>query len=134
MIFLRCPGLSKDKYCCFWALWTHPKIPKSCKLCFWAFIIMKSGFYYTIWSGKKPIKLLKVLFKYIFIINGPKNGHNYFGIFSYDFRMIFLWFSYDVSYFTNIKSGEAHQHVLIFPTRYKFGARDRSLGNQRQKA
>ena len=42
------------------------------RLEFRAFKMMKSGFYYTDLKQKKSIKLLKVLFKYIFTTNGPR--------------------------------------------------------------
>ena len=72
LVFFRRPGLSKDKQCWFWGLWARPKIQKSCKLRFWAFKIMKSGFCYTKMKRNKSIKLFKILFKYIFTILGPK--------------------------------------------------------------
>ena len=47
---------------------------------------MKSGFYYTKNEAEKSIKLLKVLSKYIFTINGPKMAI----IIAILFPMIFL--------------------------------------------
>ena len=48
LIFVRCPGVSKDKNNWFWGLVTVSKTQKSWNFEYWAFkIIMKSGFYYT---------------------------------------------------------------------------------------
>ena len=72
LTLLRCPGVSKDKINWFWGLVTGSKIPKSWNLEFWAFKIMKSGFYYTDPEQINSRKLLKVLFKNISLINCPK--------------------------------------------------------------
>ena len=57
-----------------------------------AFKIMRAGFYYTNPKRINSRKLLEVLFKHIPTINDTKNTIS-IPIVSYDFPIIFLWFS-----------------------------------------
>ena len=92
--FFRCPGVSKDKIILVLGLVTGSNTEKSWKWGFRAFKIVKSGFYYTKSKQKKSIKALKVLFKHISPIFGPKMAR----IIAIFFPMMFLWLSCDFSY------------------------------------
>ena len=72
LILFRCLGVSKDKQYWFWGLVTGSKTKKSMNLEFWAFKIMKSGFYCTNLKQIDSRKLLDLLFKHMFTINGFK--------------------------------------------------------------
>ena len=90
-IFLRCPGVSKDKSCWFWGLVTGSKTKKSWKLEFRAFKIMKSAFYCTNLKQINSRKLLNSLFKYISTINGQRMPI----MIPICFPMILLWFFWE---------------------------------------
>ena len=74
LILFRCPGVSKDKKCWFWGLVTGSETKKSQNFEFWASQIMKSGFYCTNLQQINSRKILKVVFKHMFTINGQQNA------------------------------------------------------------
>ena len=98
----------KIKWC--WGLVTGSKIQKSWNLEFRAFKIMKAWFYDTNLEqiNSRSRKLLKVLFKPISPINGPKIAI----IIPIYFPMIFLWFLYDFSISSCVSISSCAQNSL----------------------
>ena len=95
----------------FWPFWPirHSKPSthqgKSHYLEFWVFEIIKSFLLYRS-EAEKSIKLFKLLFKYIFTINDPKNA--------IIIPISFLWFSYDFLWFPMIVLWGRWNSKLIF--------------------